>query len=62
MFDIDIGILRSFGNFLQLNGTARPSIALGNFQEMEDLKLNESDRGKAEEAVAGALGSIYAGQ
>lgn len=29
---------------------------------MEDLKLIESDRGKAEEAVAGALGSIYAGQ
>jgi hypothetical protein len=47
---------------LQLNGTARPSIALENFQEMEDLKLIESDRGKAEEAVAGALGSIYAGQ
>ena len=49
-------------NLLQLNGTARPSIALENFQEMEDLKLNESDRSKAEEAVAGALGSIYAGQ
>jgi len=45
---------------LQLDGTALPSLALENFQELENL--NESDRDKAEEAIADALGTMYAGQ
>lgn len=49
-------------NLLKLNGTARPSLALENFQEMESLKLSGPDRGKAEETIAGALASIYQGQ
>jgi hypothetical protein len=47
---------------LQLNGTALPSLALENLQEVEDLGLSGPDRDKAEEMIAGALGSIYAGQ
>jgi len=43
-----------------LNGTALPSLALENFQEVENLKLRGSDRDEAEEIIAGALGSIYA--
>jgi hypothetical protein len=46
----------------QLNGTALPSLALENLQELENLKLSESDRYMAEEAIAGVLGSIYSGQ
>jgi len=46
----------------QLNGTALPSLALENLQELENLKLSGSDRDKAEEAIAGVLGSIYSGQ
>ncbi|KAH9986732.1 cytochrome P450 [Russula compacta] len=42
-----------------LKGTARPSLALENFQEVESQKLSESEREKAEESIAGALGSIY---
>jgi hypothetical protein len=45
----------------QLNGTALPSLALENLQEVENLKLRGSDRDEAEEMIAGALGSIYAG-
>ncbi|KAH9980679.1 cytochrome P450 [Russula compacta] len=43
-----------------LNGTARPSLALEHFQEMENLKLSGSDRDEAEDTLAGALASIYA--
>ncbi|KAH9986740.1 cytochrome P450 [Russula compacta] len=43
-----------------VNGTARPSLALENFQEVENLKLSGSERDKAEETIVGALGSIYA--
>jgi hypothetical protein len=50
-----------FTNHFQLNGTALPSLALENFQEVENLKLRGSDRDEAEEIIAGALGSIYAG-
>ncbi|KAI0302458.1 cytochrome P450 [Multifurca ochricompacta] len=39
-------------------GTARPSLALKNLQETE--KLSRTEREKAEEAVAGALASMYA--
>ena len=46
----------------QLNGTAVPSLALDNLQDEENLKLIGSDRDEAEEMIAGALGSIYAGQ
>ncbi|KAH9975189.1 cytochrome P450, partial [Russula compacta] len=48
-----------FVNDSILSGTARPSLALENFQEMESLKLSGSDRDKAEETIAGALASIY---
>lgn len=44
----------------QVNGTARPSLALDNLQETE--KLQGEEREKAEKVVAGALGSIYAGE
>ncbi|KAH9986764.1 cytochrome P450 [Russula compacta] len=40
-------------------GTARPSLALENFQEVEKRILSESEREKAEEAIVGALGSLY---
>ena len=46
---------------LQLNGTARPSLALENLRELEDQKLNGPDRNKVEEAMAGALASMYSG-
>jgi hypothetical protein len=46
---------------LQLNGTARPSLALENLQEVESLNLSGPDREKAEETIAGALGSMYSG-
>jgi hypothetical protein len=46
----------------QLNGTALPSLALENLQELENLKLSGSDRNKAEEAIAGVLGSMYSGK
>jgi len=42
-----------------LNGTALPSLALENFQEVERLKLSGSEREKAEETIAGALASIF---
>ncbi|KAI9457532.1 cytochrome P450 [Russula earlei] len=41
-----------------LNGTAQPSLALEGLQEMENLKGQE--REKADEALAGALASMYA--
>jgi len=44
----------------QVNGTARPSLALENLQETE--KLQGEEREKADKVVAGALGSIYAGE
>jgi hypothetical protein len=47
---------------LQLNGTALPSLALENFQEIEELELSGSEREKAEETIAGALASIFSGQ
>ena len=46
----------------QLNGQELPSLALDNLQDEENLKLIGSDRDEAEEMIAGALGSIYAGQ
>ena len=46
---------------LQLNGTARPSLALENLRVLEDLKLNGPDRNKMEEAMSGALASMYSG-
>ena len=46
----------------QLNGTALPSLALENLQELEDLKLSESDHDRAEETIAGALASLYTGR
>ncbi|KAH9985834.1 cytochrome P450 [Russula compacta] len=48
-----------FSKVWQLNGTALPSLALEDFQEVENQKLSGSGRIKAEEAIAGALGSIY---
>jgi len=47
---------------LQLNGTALPSLALDNFQEVESLKLSGSERERAEETIAGALASCFSGQ
>ncbi|KAI0288406.1 cytochrome P450 [Russula brevipes] len=44
------------------NGTAQPSLALENLQEVENRNLSEPDRNKVEETIAGALGSIYSGQ
>jgi hypothetical protein len=44
----------------QLNGTARPSLALENLQEMENLE--EPEREKAEEVIAKALGSLDLGE
>ncbi|KAH9967253.1 cytochrome P450 [Russula dissimulans] len=38
-----------------LDGTALPSIALENFQELENMVLSGSDRDKAEEAISDAL-------
>ncbi len=46
---------------LQLNGTAIPSLALENLQELEDQNLSGSDHSKAEEVIAGALASMYNG-
>jgi len=46
----------------QLNGTARPSLALENLQELENLNLSGPDLNKAEEMIAGVLGSTYSGQ
>ncbi|KAI0289360.1 cytochrome P450 [Russula brevipes] len=46
------------GSF-QRCGTAVPSLALENLQEVENLKLSGPEREKAEERIAGALGSIY---
>ena len=48
-------------NMLQLNGTAIPSLALENLQELENQNLSASDRNEAEEVIAGILGSIYTG-
>ena len=45
----------------QLNGTALPSLALENFQEIENQKISGFERDKAEDVIAGALGSIYLG-
>ena len=47
---------------LQRNGTALPSLALENFQEIENLESIGSEREKVEDAIAGALASIFAGQ
>ena len=49
-------------NMSQLNGTAIPSLALENLQELEDQHLSGPDRNEAEEVVAGALASMYTGQ
>jgi hypothetical protein len=46
----------------QRNGTALPSLALENLQEVENRNLSGPDRDKAEETIAAALGSIYSGQ
>ena len=48
-------------NTLQLNGTAVPSLALENLQELENQNLSASDRSEAEEVIAGILASIYTG-
>ncbi|KAH9979828.1 hypothetical protein BJV74DRAFT_887900 [Russula compacta] len=50
--------IRQF-NASHLNGTPRPSLILENFQEVENRKLGGSDRDKAEEMTARALGSIH---
>jgi len=42
-----------------LNGTALPSLALENFQELENSGLSGPDRDKAEELIASALGTMY---
>ena len=47
---------------LELNGTALPSLALENLQEIESLKLSRSDYDEAEKVIAEALASLYAGQ
>jgi hypothetical protein len=47
---------------LQLNGTARPSLALESLQELENLKLSAVDNDRAEQFIAGVLGSNYSGQ
>ena len=52
-------VISTKNNIWQIRGTARPSLALENLQEIE--KLSESDRDKAEKTLAGALGSIYIG-
>jgi len=44
---------------LQLNGTARPSLALESLQELENLKLSAMDNDRAEQFIAGVLGSNY---
>ncbi len=46
---------------LQLNGTAIPSLALENLQELENQNLSASDSNEAEEVIAGILGSMYIG-
>ena len=46
---------------LQLKGTALPSLALENLQELDNLKLSGPDRDKAEKTIAGALASVYSG-
>jgi hypothetical protein len=56
-----INIPNGSHNMLQLNGTARPSLALENLRELEDQKLNGPDRNKMEEAMSGALASMYSG-
>jgi hypothetical protein len=48
-------------NMLQLNGTAIPSLALENLQELENQNLSASDRNEAKEVIAGILGSMYIG-
>ncbi|KAH9974526.1 cytochrome P450 [Russula compacta] len=45
-----------------LNGTALPSLALENLQEVENQKLNGSERDNAEETIAGALGTTSVGE
>jgi len=42
-----------------LNGTARLSLALENLQELETLNLSRLEGDRAEEVIAGVLGSIY---
>jgi len=44
-----------------LNGTAVPSLALENLQELENQNLSESDHNMVEEVITGTLGSMYAG-
>jgi hypothetical protein len=44
----------------QLNGTAQPSLALESLRETENLE--ETERKKAEEVIAKALGSMYLGE
>ncbi|KAH9967250.1 cytochrome P450 [Russula dissimulans] len=43
-----------------LDGTVLPSLALENFQELDNTGLSGSDRDKAEEAISGALATMYA--
>jgi hypothetical protein len=50
-----------FQNMSQLNGTAIPSLALENLQELEGQHLSELDHNEAEKVVAGALASMYSG-
>jgi hypothetical protein len=45
---------------LQSSGTAQPSLALSNLQQMETLSHEE--REKEEKALTSALGSIYGGE
>jgi hypothetical protein len=57
-----LGVTVSQNGSFQRCGTAVPSLALENLQEVENLKLSGSEREKAEETIAGALGSIYVGE
>jgi hypothetical protein len=43
-----------------LNGTAQPSLALDNLQEVESL--SGSERKNAEKTIAEALATMYGGQ
>jgi hypothetical protein len=56
------GLSNSTLFMLKLNGTALLSLALENLQEVENLKLSRSDHDEAENMIAEALASLYAGQ
>jgi hypothetical protein len=59
---LNIKNIREFQQTTQRNGTALPSLALENLQEVESQNLSGPDRDKAEKTIAAALASIYSGQ